>query len=808
MKSLLRILLLCVAALRVFAVDSELTNDKTGIDCVWGGTKTTDYQEEYFYSDKTICDRKVVYIKDTTTITMSHNVRNVAYVDTYNIAGGTWVGTFLSGETATQAGTGATIVVTVNQSSGAYLVGYPVTGSPSQTGKYTGNTSGAQFTPVNFGKDWPFGIVPTSAGTIRFRVDRDFNWDGEFSVGTNGTGNILPAYSTPLTFATLTYAGGGAVVGTTGASTGSALTTANSATYYWRGILDNFGDEWHTITVADDDYTNAHISTNSELWASDGKVQMFVVNPRTSAMTVRATGNGQFYTTPPKAYFTPRIADQTTYFNAGTGTVTFELHDLYASNTIYRINGGAWSGGAATVTLSATDFSTGTNTLDYYNSNGSTSSYKRRTVVKNPAFPSASETHGSLFLGSKTWATVLATIANPATAAYAWYATSNTGSAYNYYNARGYVDDQYMQGKRYGYSTDSFNWHNNSALNCVAAKINGWDATADGGLHSYGWYAKTMLLDNVTSIDSVGLEKNQSGQLGAAYHSSLGSRENIFRGYHDVKPRNDIFLTYDMVAAEYTTAQNANGITAIEDIYIRDCIARSVYEAIFNSNLGAPGVYPTGGMWDTARNASALAGCYVIPTYSSQVFGTCGLDGTTTTYYYCPFPTVKYTWKEVLIDNNKTLTDFPNLYRRLGIEEYMIASSGNAGTGINASYFDFPEMGTAMAFGVNMAKINAPSILWTNYDLFLVKAAAGTLSSPSFPGDGPFQYTLPTNYNVRFPNSAAAGIAWTATQSSGIETATNRMLASQAFGFLWWDDPLPTLSAGQPGNRGLLIFTP
>jgi hypothetical protein len=51
------------------------TNYKTGIDTTFSGSEGTDYQEEYFFSDKLISDRKVVYIKSTTAITLSHNAR-------------------------------------------------------------------------------------------------------------------------------------------------------------------------------------------------------------------------------------------------------------------------------------------------------------------------------------------------------------------------------------------------------------------------------------------------------------------------------------------------------------------------------------------------------------------------------------------------------------------------------------------------------------------------------------------------------------------------------------------------------------
>jgi hypothetical protein len=68
-----------VSAGSLIGQDAELTNYKSGIDVIWGGTKGTDYYEEYFYHDKLVNDAKVVYIKSTTPITMSHNARNNAF---------------------------------------------------------------------------------------------------------------------------------------------------------------------------------------------------------------------------------------------------------------------------------------------------------------------------------------------------------------------------------------------------------------------------------------------------------------------------------------------------------------------------------------------------------------------------------------------------------------------------------------------------------------------------------------------------------------------------------------------------------
>jgi hypothetical protein len=65
-------------------MDNELTNWKGGIDVVWGvgdgSDKGTSYYEEYPYHDKMLYDVKTVYLKSSTSITMSHNERNIASI--------------------------------------------------------------------------------------------------------------------------------------------------------------------------------------------------------------------------------------------------------------------------------------------------------------------------------------------------------------------------------------------------------------------------------------------------------------------------------------------------------------------------------------------------------------------------------------------------------------------------------------------------------------------------------------------------------------------------------------------------------
>lgn len=767
-----------------------MINYKTGIDAVFSGSIGTSHAIEQFYHDPKICDRKVVYIKDTTTVAFSPNARNVARITSFYIPGAFGIGsTFADGETITQTGTGKTAVVVGPQSGGTFLFVKSYQSGASQLGQYVGS-GGGTFTPSNFAAQLDYGIIGASdSAPIRYRIDRDFQWAYEFASETPG--NLLPTYSAPFSFASLTYDGSTPVVGTTG-SNGVTLNIANKATHYWRGILDSVGDEWHTIAVAQDDTLNPDITPNYEYWASDGTVLMFVVNPKTPCLSVAVTGNAQFYTTPPKAYFVPRICDQTTYFNAGSGTITFTLRDINGNSIFWRIGGGAFTdAGSSSKTFTASDFSTGANTLQYYYA-GNAAYTKTRIVVKNPAHPSLAESHGTNFLStSDTWASVLARIADITTWANSTFAYLNaTGSV----NNRSFVENYFLLGNRYDYNSLGLV---NGSYNCISGKKYGWDVVPAGSSHSYGWFAKTMLLDNPTSMDNVGLEKNTAGTGG--YHSSIGTRENTIRGYYDMNALMDMAFMYDVVVAEYRDDQNAAGLTAIENCYVRDCLARSINEQIFFGNLGAPGDYPSEGMWDTARNCFALAACYVLPTYSSPVFGTCGLDGNTTTYLYNPFPAVGYTWKQIFLEGSLTKTSFPNYYRDLGIEESLILSDGSWSG--KAGYCDFPEMGHAMLTAVNMAKIHGASRQFPNFMKWLKRCSNGTMFGHLEPDtEGTLGPVLPTGFNNRFTDSAAGAIYYG--QNLGVypNETNHAMQGGQVFGILWFDEPYGG-KPGIPGNK-------
>lgn len=655
------------------AADAELTNYRTGIDVTYSGTKGTDYMEEYFYHDKLISDRKVVYIKSTTKINMAHNERNVARSTT------------------------------------------------------------SYYTPIGAnGKDG----VPNSGdeGVIRYRVDGDLHWGPRWTAGQGGTPN--PEYTGPLTFASLKYPNGAAgtnvsVLGKTG---NNGVSVTNKSAYFTYGHIDPFGDEWHTIQVADDDWFS---STDTEWRASDGRVHHFVVNPKTPALTVRAGTGGEFYTTPPKVYFIPKIHAQTTYFS---GAVTFELKALGGETVHYRINNaangqnGTWHQ-AVNPRIDGSAFTDGDNTLEYYYN----SSYKKvRKVVKNPGFPSSGETHGYLLVGDEANYKSMLRRRQFEPYKYHWDNILKDGGRTSF-------DQNFHQGLRYVQSL--------ALMNAVTAKIMGVNAKQAGRTKSYSLYAKQMLLENLRNIDNVGFEMNHS-------QMTLPTREITYRGYYDVGPTLVMAYAYDLLISFFKASpETPDGITPIEDYFIRDALANNIVECLMFSGSfqGDTVLFDRGGMWDVARKCGAVVGMFAIPSYSTPYYGTNGLQGSSTGYTHTPFLGQALTWKQALIDTNTPMTGYPNLANRLGIDEYNCTADGTFTDRVVYAGLN----GYVYYHVLNVFKSHYPQKTFPHAEAFFLRATKGEMTglkdTAADASAGPRRFVFLPMYNKHFPVIADAG---------------------------------------------------
>lgn len=697
------------------------TNYKCGIDLILGGEEGKDWVEEYLYHDRIVTDRRVIYIRDTTQISFAHNdLNSVANMSSITLAG-----------------------VTIF-SGGYYRI---------------------------IGKDGP-DLLPNTGdeGLIRMRVDRDQQDKYKWSFAQSPR-PYFDAYSGPFDFADLSYEPGIPVVGTTGPN--GALASSRTDRYF-RGVLDDFGDEWHTISIADDDeQLLGPQGQKEEYLSSDGRVFLFVVNPQTPAITVRATGTGQFYTTPAKAYWTPKIHSQTTYFQTGAaGDVIFEICNLYDEPVFYRIvanglpAGNFINAGAKSVVLNAFNFPDGASTLEYYYKPGKV---KARKIVKNPGFPSAGEAHGNLIWGTEAdWAKIVARL-NSVPYADTWkrVSTNNNVLGYNFWDVSG------LKGLRRPWVIPGITWgaahpsqQTCAFANAFSAKVLGMTAKRTGKTKSYANYAKEMLLDNSFTIDPLGWET-----LHVTYPHP--STEVIGAGYYMVNAVIEGFPAYDILIANYRSDQYPGGITPIEDYFIRDSFASYV----FNTMMLFTGVGT--GMWDTASDIGSLMVAIGMPSYSTPYYGTSGFDGTTTTYPWCPWPDSKHTWKQVLLDANVPTPGFPNVVFNWTPQTVLWAADGNWIGKVD--YASSSQMGHCYYTYSNLIARYAPrdqSRLIAGYKKLMTRTLRGTTDShqigddalqvvnPYFPALIPF--SNPEDLQSSLNSSGVWGLAW---YNKGVEPA-------------------------------------
>ncbi len=712
----------CALHSPALAQDTELSNSKSGIDVIWGGAKGSAYQEEYWYHDKQLWDTKTVFIRDNTTINMSHNERNVGTV----------------------SGRGKTV------------------------------------------------IGAAGGGQIRYQLDKLWS---EKELWAHPTATKKPAYTAPFTLASQFYDISTPVVGTTGARPGFAQ---NDANFYWRGLVDSVGDEWHVLMYADDDQSLGSIYDDS--WASDGKWTLLVVNPKTPALTVRKSGNAQFYTTPAWTYWVPKIHDQTTYIDAGSGTVSFEIHDIYGHNVFYRINNGNFiNAGSSTAILTQNNFNTGINTLQYYYA-GNESYVRTRKVVKNPTHPGLSENHGNrVWGGPAAWAEF------QSRATRAPYSTQITAAQKADNSGQPDWDNLSRKDLRFGGS----NWPHKSpptSNNALMAKYLGFTAQRAGANKSYAQYAKEMLLESVLAQSAVGYE--------ASYWAAMAipAADTVYRGYWDVNPVYSAAITYDILMDGYRSDQLTGGITPIEDYFIRDLLASWVHLSAIQ--MGGF-VNPTDtGMWTTSRNVGATMITIVMPQYSSSYYGTSGMDGNSTVFTWAPFKTNNYTWKDLFVDLDNPLGTYPEgPILKYGMEGgisdgALIREPGTTQIwGDKTAYASFSQCGHNIYYYANMlamyGDINSHPILLNYID----QITKGILYGSKGDTSTPMRQHAITLLNKNFPTAAFNNTAWVQSlPTNDVNSVEQAMTDAGLMGIFFYDDtfygtgsPNPTPMPGAPG---------
>lgn len=631
--------------------------------------------------------------------------------------------------------------------------------------------------------------IPNSGdeGIIRYKIDRERSHQyGPY------IGNSSPSYPGPFSFSTQRYPDNSHVVG----GTGDNGAPSNNPDVYWtKGTIDDFGDEWHSMLIWDDD---SFLNKYQEYKASDGTYNLFVVAPKTPCIKMTASDNGQFYTTPAKNYWVPKIFKQTTYIQ---GNVSIELRDINGNNVYYIItnsptapNSGYTDAGSNSVTLQASTFSNETSYLHYYY-HGNSVYTKTRKIVKPTTHPSSTENHGNILWETEAGWQKVADRWNREP----YSKITKNMATHNFYNKLDnwtYADGWRktpetgimcaMLAKKHGLSANQKHFKSSSSLT-----------------KPFSMLAKEMVIDNSRTMDATGYERNWPGD-------AIPNKEQFYRGYWDVNPVLSTAFSYDILIDIFNSNEDEDGITPVEDYFIRDSLASWAWESMqVQSDMVTTDAQKA--MWGSMRSLGGAIIAIIMPNYSTEYYGTSGFGNNQQTYEWCPYPDTQYTWKEVLYDHPDAVnvTGYPNL----GYSRYTDA----------INYED-------ALFGANNAWVDKPGYLESmlcrrTIEIMLNIAAQHKRANPSeksveylFPntyqafknmtqglfysrkgGEGPYRLAASMLMNPKFPEmNTQSQLDWIKNRASKNESEGTQLFLNMPYSLVWYDDELSSDSAPPP----------
>jgi len=666
---------------------SESTNYKSGISVVFLGEQGFNWEEENLWYDPIEDDAKVVYLRGDTQIQMSHNERNIQQItgDTIEVIG-------VNGKDSIPlSGDEGIIRYSLDRdyqhgffhkwSSGVFnrLAITSIEDIPTQN-RARIRFANTQETLSNYFTVGEVLIVRESShndGT--YAVTQIDNTGKSVQVSVSAVNELTPqsayaygistypAYEKPFSLSDLTYGtgyvGDFSTVPVLGSVGNNGIDINDRINHYQYGQLDEFGDEWHTLTVADDD---EHVTTaGTREKASDSKVIMLIVNPKTPALRLIAEEGGQYYTTPPKVFGVPKIHRQISYISNNVSLVLSNI--VNDAPCFYRFYSGTPTGSffqfsKNAMAASIAKLSDGVEyQLEYYyNPNY----IKTRTIIKNPAYPSDGESHGNmLWKDTDEFIEIKSRLAPN----YQAYCQGINGRSYNWWyellkQPSNLKTRNYQTAWDEIYHTGSRSVHSGYAAftNAFIALIEGMEYSYPGSKKSYARYAKEMLLDSVLNLTIVGF----GDQIAAN-----PTQELFYRGYWDVEPTIGGALAYDLLIAHYKAASVEGGITSIEDYKIRDSLAS--WNMMCLMQMGGYGKETNRGMWCVSRNMGALVVANAIPSYNTHYYGTSGFDNSNATFHYTPYPDHPVTWKEAFFSETNPLYGFPNQQVRFDEDVYL-----------------------------------------------------------------------------------------------------------------------------------------
>jgi hypothetical protein len=546
----------------------------------------------------------------------------------------------------------------------------------------------------------PIGDPASGVGQIRYQLNRDEQAGAYVGSGARGS-----AYTGDLDLSRMEHEPGVPLLGTYG-SNGKAYGARPQYTTerYWRAIQGPDGDEWHVLTVWQDDSGWFTGGSNGKPRASDGVVIPLVVDPEAPTMRFVADAGQQFYTTPPKTYHVPVVHVATTYCSSD---VRLYSHCLGSSDPIeYRVEGGAWESFTNGLKVSALLHGNGYEQLLELR-NTRTGGIRSRKICVDPDYPSKLENHPRTLLWSDAAekASTLDRMHNgPSVVRDAYRAIRD----YGYYNG---LSTSYGVGTRRGWR--SYEKQARYALrNAFVCEVEGYGYDNE----AYAQHAKSILL-NLGGIEPIGMENPLWWPGPALERVSLGFEQAGFR---------DAAVAYSLLIGSYRQDQSfAQGLTAIEDIKIRDAIAMQVKTALqFRDNsqtsTGEGDVH-----WALGLDLASLVETYAMPRYSSDYYGSAGVDTSGMPAIHAPWPMQQLSWVDAIVDEQLSTPGHPGIVHKSRI---FVVYQNSKWLGPKAYEKLFYELTPST---LNVLRRQGESTLFPNLVSYLQAKVAGGLAVPS-----------------------------------------------------------------------------
>ena len=489
-----------------------------------------------------------------------------------------------------------------------------------------------------------------NAGEIRYKIDRDQQAHA-YCDRSGALPSFAVAYAAPFNFDTLTYSDPARTpvlgkIGDNGLPYGRSPQATRDR--FCCGLRDAFGNEWHVLTYWDNDVPlcSALGVDGGRAEGSDGYCVPVCVNPLTPIIQLTAGGSDQYYTTPLKTYHIPKIWDRTTYLTSG---VQLSFVNLTNSDAVmYRVDGGAWQTWSGAPLAAGALFS-GSNSSHLLEAKcGASGAVLSRAVIVNPDYPAPNDHHGYMLWADEAERQALI------------YKLNNVQPfKISYQNC--FRSDGWVQGLPASFTDQRGVWRfwpglmGNALSNALVLAVEGpatpaGSAVAPALKQRLLWMSRLEPIGFEVTIDNITPAKD--------YLSELGQTEQQWV---------DAAIAYDIAAGFYRSAQYSGGLTPIEELLVRDGLAKVAKSLLqFRDNYHAA----SGGgdtHWALGYELSLAAIALAMPTYKTPYYGVSGGDRRTINdlkdgngKYWNPFPDQGATWYAAATDPWIARPGYPN----------------------------------------------------------------------------------------------------------------------------------------------------